>query len=168
MKVIMISAITIDGKIAKKHIEKVNWTGKADKTLFNTITKKAGVVIMGNNTFKSLGSKPLSNRLNIVLTRKPHKSLLPNLKFTDSNPQKILQNLQDQGFKTVFIIGGAQINTLFARANLIDEIWLTTVPIIFGNGLSLFCQDLKFLAVLHSKKTLGKNTLTHYLLKKAD
>ena len=72
MKLILFCAITVDGKIARTDNEIVNWTSGEDKKLFATETKKAGVIIMGNNTFKTFG-RPLKERLNIVLTKNVKK-----------------------------------------------------------------------------------------------
>lgn len=61
MKVTLLMAMTLDGKIGKSHDHFPDWTGKADKTLFVRLTKKAGVIIMGSKTFDTIG-RPLPNR----------------------------------------------------------------------------------------------------------
>ncbi len=50
MEVILLMAMTLDGKIARTHSELVDWTGKKDKQYFVTVTRDAGVVIMGSKT----------------------------------------------------------------------------------------------------------------------
>jgi dihydrofolate reductase len=49
------------------------WKSKTDMLFFRNKTKN-NIVIMGKNTFFSLPieHRPLKNRLNIVLTSKPH------------------------------------------------------------------------------------------------
>ena len=82
MEVILVMAMTLDGKIARDSLEPVDWTGKADKQYFVQVTRKAGVVIMGSRTFDTIG-KPLPGRKNIVMTRnKDRKSQAKNLVFT--------------------------------------------------------------------------------------
>jgi dihydrofolate reductase len=44
------------------------WRIKDDLKLFSQITKRAGFILMGRKTFESLGSKPLPERKNIVLS----------------------------------------------------------------------------------------------------
>lgn len=138
----MLMAMTLDGKIARGSTELVNWTGKADKHYFVRVTREAGVVIMGSKTFDTIG-KPLPGRKNIVMTRnKNRKSTADNLIFTAQSPSEIVRELQDQGFDKAALIGGEVVNTLFAREKLITQVHLTLVPVIFGQGLSLFNEPL--------------------------
>jgi len=140
MKLILLMAATIDGKIARSSDEFPDWTGRADKKFFAEISKKSGAIIFGKKTFDAIG-RPLPHRKNIVLTRQKIPSQ-KNLIFTAEPPQKILENLKNENFRTAILAGGAQINSLFARENLIDEIWLTICPLIFGRGISLFSDEI--------------------------
>ncbi|MCA1787036.1 MAG: dihydrofolate reductase family protein, partial [Desulfobacteraceae bacterium] len=141
MDVILLMAMTLDGKIARGHTELVNWTGKQDKQYFVKVTRKAGVVVMGSRTFDTI-KYPLPGRKNIVMTRdKTRKSDDDNLVFTDQSPGQIITDLKHQGFEQVAIIGGSVVNSLFAKENLITQIHVTLVPAVFGQGLSLFNTD---------------------------
>ena len=64
------AALSADGYIAKDSAHAAFWTGKEDKKRFIDITKRAGVVVMGLNTYKTLG-KPLKGRVNIVYSPDP-------------------------------------------------------------------------------------------------
>ncbi len=141
MKTTLLMATTLDGKIGRNSSHFVDWTGKEDKKLFIKLTKDAGVIIMGSNTFDTI-TEPLPHRKNIVMTRnKSRKSYDKDLIFTDDTPENILKSLDAQGFKSVILIGGSQINSLFLKAGLINEIYLTIVPLLFGTGLSMFAQE---------------------------
>lgn len=142
MEVILLMAVTADGKIARDSDQLVDWTGKADKKYFVRITKEAGVMIMGSKTFDTIG-RALPDRKNIVMTRdKRRKSDSDHLVFTDQPPGKILEDLAAQGYTQAALIGGATINSLFARENLITQVHLTVVPTLFGTGLSLFNHEM--------------------------
>lgn len=141
MKVTMVMAMTLDGKIARDNDHPADWTGKKDKLKFVEITKRAGVVIMGSKTFDTIG-RALPDRKNIVMTRNRARKSVDNLIFTDQAPNLILEGLAREGFNEVALIGGTQINSLFARADLIDEIYITVLPLFFGRGLSLFDHDM--------------------------
>ncbi|WP_320044008.1 dihydrofolate reductase family protein [uncultured Desulfobacter sp.] len=161
MEVILLMASTVDGKIAKHSSQLVDWTGKADKKYFVELTKKAGVMIMGSKSYDTLGS-PLPGRLNIVMTRdKSRQSDQDNLIFTDLSPAEILDDLENKGYTSAALIGGATINTLFARDNLITQVHLTMVPRLFGSGLSLFAPplDLDTTLNLESCQDLGDGHL---------
>lgn len=139
MKKILMMAVTIDGKIAKHTMHAATWTSKADKKIFIEETKKAGVIIMGQVTYDTIG-RPLPNRLNIVMNPEPdtRKNIPGILEFTNKQPKELLTELESRGFQAVIIGGGATINGLFLSHGFIDEVWLTVEPKIFGSGLSLF------------------------------
>ena len=57
--------------------------------------------------------------------------------------------------KVAPILNKSQINTIFAREDLIDEIYLTYVPQIFGTGLTLFTDSISMPLELMDFKQLG-------------
>ena len=143
MKVSLLMAITLDGKIGKSADHFPDWTGKEDKKLFVRLSRDAGVVIMGSKTFDTFG-KPLPGRKNVILTRNTsRKSEWDNLVYTDRPPETLVADLEAEGFSRVILAGGAQVNTLFARKGLIDEVLVTICPMIFGRGISLFTEDVE-------------------------
>ena len=142
MKVILLMAMTVDGLISRTSDDFPDWTGSADKKLFKKASLDAGVLIMGSRTFDTIG-KPLPGRKNVILTRdKSRISQWDNLVFTDQSVPDLLLQLKEEGYESVVLAGGARINTLFARHNLIDEVHVTYSPIIFGSGISLFSEKV--------------------------
>lgn len=139
MKTILLMAITLDGKIAKTASQLADWTSKADKKIFVAETKKAGVIVMGETTYNTIG-RPLPGRLNLILSQEPQKkeNIPDSLEFIKAEPKEICAMLEKRGFETVILGGGAMVNGSFLKENLIDEIWLTIEPKIFGEGLPLF------------------------------
>lgn len=159
MKVTLVMAVTADGKIARNSMEFVNWTGKADKKYFVSITKKAGVMIMGSKTYDTIG-KVLPERKTIVMTKdKTRVSDHVDLEFTDQPPQEILNDLQARGYKFATLIGGSIVNTLFMEQDLVEEVHLTMVPLLFGAGLSLFNKTLEIKMELLDIQTIEKDCL---------
>lgn len=160
MKVTLLMAITLDGKIAQSSDHFPDWTGKGDKKFFKAQTKAAGCVIMGSKTYDTIG-KPLPGRKNVVLTRSPevrdNDHDLSLLEFTNQKPAALLNQLQAEGFTEVILGGGAEINTLFAEDNLIDEILLTISPLVFGAGMSLFNKEVPLALELAELNTIDDN-----------
>lgn len=155
MKVILLMAITLDGKIGKTPDHFPDWTGPEDKRLFVSITRRAGAVIMGSKTYDTIGM-PLPGRKNIVLTRDRRRvSQWENLWFTDASPREVLEVLEKEGYREAILAGGALVNSLFAEAGLIDEIIVTISPTIFGYGLSLFTQEIAMDLKLMDVRRLG-------------
>jgi len=157
MKVILLMAMTLDGKIGKSADHFPDWTGKEDKKLFVAITRRAGVMIMGSKTFDTIGT-PLPGRKTVVMTRNRHRiSEWDNLTYTGDDPRTILNNLEGDGFSEVVLAGGAQVNSLFAQEGLIDEIIVTVSPMIFGTGLSLFTESVSMDLELKEAERMGRN-----------
>lgn len=155
MKVTLMMAMTVDGKIGKHPGHFPDWTGSEDKKLFAALSRKAGVVIMGSRTFDTIGS-PLPDRLNVVMTRDTRRrSRWNNLRFVHAAPGQLLDDLDAEGYTHAVLAGGALINTLFADAGLIDEIVITVCPLIFGQGIGLFADGTALALDLQTVERLG-------------
>jgi dihydrofolate reductase len=156
-------ALTADGKIGKDAAHFPDWSGREDKKRFKEISLNAGVVIMGSATYDTIG-RPLPGRKNVVLTRKTERtSNHDNLIFTNQKPIEILEVLAEEGFVHAILIGGAKINSLFARESLIDEMILTYCPKIFGTGLAVFSEEILMDLTLLSLEQLDDNVFwAHY------
>jgi dihydrofolate reductase len=163
VKVILLAVVTLDGKIARNDHHYSNWSSKEDKRIFVATTKQAGAMILGHNTFKTLPSL-LPGRLHIVLTSEPEgKANIPGrLEYTNKSPEKIVAGLDARGYTEAVVAGGGQVNALFLKAGLIDEIWLTVEPLIFGSGMDLFRgTELDLRAHLISVETLNEGGTVH-------
>lgn len=164
MKTFLIAALTADGFIAKDSSHLADWTSKEDKEFFTKLTKKAGVVIMGLNTYRTIG-KPLPGRLNVVYA--PLTERITGVQITQKEPAALLKRFESHGQKEVAIIGGASIYTQFLQAGLIDELYLTIEPLLFGQGMNLLAQSLDVSLELNSVKKINKNTvILKYKVKK--
>lgn len=159
--VTLIMALTADGKIAKNKDHFANWTSKEDKQVFIQTSKDFGMIMMGYNTFKTFPS-PLKNRLNVVFSEKAEEEL-EGVKWVKGEPEKVLKDLEEMGFKKALLGGGTSLNTLFLQKKLINEIILTVEPKIFGSGLSLFNDDFDLnLELLELKKINQNSYLVRY------
>lgn len=93
---------------------KIPWYIPEDLKLFQKITKNH-IIVMGRKTFESLPNGPLKNRINVVITNqtelydKCHETLI----YTNfENSFALLETLQKETHKEVFIIGG---NTIYKQ-----------------------------------------------------
>ena len=160
MKVFIIAALTADGFIAKNPGQiSTEWTSKEDKQFFVQKTKEAGVVVMGANTYETMG-RPLKDRLNIVYSR---DKTYEGVEVTQKNPRELLTDLEKRGYKQVAICGGQTIYTMFMEAGVVDKLYLTVEPVIFGSGMHLFNKDLNIkLQLVESKKLGEQSTIFEY------
>ncbi|MES2223839.1 MAG: dihydrofolate reductase family protein [Patescibacteria group bacterium] len=160
IKVFILAAQTADGFIAKdKSHSPFDWTSKEDKDRFVTLSKRAGVVVLGASTFKTF-PKPLKDRLNIVYSR---SETFEGAETTSLPPAELIKSLEERGFKEVAISGGSQIYTMFLEAGVVDTIYLTIEPILFGTGISVFNKDLDVkLELVSEEKTEGGTLMLEY------
>ncbi len=168
---IAIAAMTVDGKIATRSGEFTGWTSKEDKDVLHRILDDADAVIAGRTTYES-AKKPLSKRNCIVFTHSAGNAAgLRNVSekclFCDPQKADIKRIIQEAGYKKIVVLGGTQTYTYCLRNNMLDEIYLTIEPIVFGKGLSLFedkAADIRKLTFISLKK-LNKNAsiLLHYV-----
>ncbi len=167
VKVVLIAAISADGRIAESQDQlTLTWTSKDDTEFFIRKTKEMGAVIMGRKTFETIG-RPLGGRLTTVMTMSPevhnHQQKKNVLEFTNMPPAAIIESLSMRGYDAVAVVGGSLIYSQFLRDGLVDEIYLTIEPILFGRGI-LFTDEIERLSLsLLDVSRLGEQSvLAHY------
>jgi len=167
MKVSLVAAVSVDGRIAKSEGQtSTDWTSAEDKKFFVEKTKEAGVLVMGRKTYETIG-RPLPDRLNVIMTRDAanHESIEGTLEFTKASPTAILEDLEIRGFKEVIIAGGAGVYSLFLKEGLVTDLYLTVEPLLFGGGVPLIDGIASFELELVDTKKLGEQSvLIHYLI----
>ncbi len=164
MKVSLLAAISVDGRIAENSDQLADWTSKEDKKFFVAKTKEAGVLVMGRKTYETIG-RPLPGRLNVIMTRDTsgRENIADSLEYTSQSPQEIIAGLETRGFTEVVIGGGAEIYTMFLREKLVTDLYLTVEPVIFGDGVPLVSGNVFLKLNLVSSEQLGeKAVLLHY------
>lgn len=166
MKTFIIAALTADGFIGRDSGHTADWTGGEDKKVFVRLTKEAGVMVMGSRTLATIG-RALPGRRTIVYTRNSAGIHPEGVETTDESPAVLLKRLEEEGTHAVAICGGTSIYDLFLRAGLVDELYLTITPHLFGRGLPLFTDVLDVsLHLLESDTLADGSILLHYAIVK--
>jgi dihydrofolate reductase len=143
---------------------------------FGDFMASVDVMVMGRNTFEVLerlvtregvdwpyGETPL-----VVLTGRDLDvpvQLREKVQVSDLEPAALMEELARRGFEHAYIDGGAVIQS-FLRAGLIDELIITSVPVLIGNGISLFGWLDADLTLEHAGTTVFENgcVQTRYLV----
>lgn len=171
MKVILLAAISANGKIAQAtNQSSLEWTSKEDTAFFVEKTKEVGVVVMGQKTFETIG-RPLKGRRLIVLTQDVSlKEKYPEvndgatrLEFVNASPTNLISRLESEGVQSIVIGGGSFVYSSFLREGLVQEVYLTVEPILFGNGVE-FANGFKDIKLyLIETRLLGEQSvLLHF------
>ena len=98
----------------------------------------------------------LSNTL-----KKVPEYLIDRVEIVSGDLKTILEDLEKRELKNLYVDGGKTIQS-FLKEDLIDEMIITTVPILLGDGIPLFGhleRDLKFKCV---KVELLGDLVKHY------
>lgn len=143
-KYILLAAVTLDGKIARHDNHFTNWTSREDKQHLRNILDKCDVIIVGNKTYKTAYHR-LRKRNCIVFTRTVKNTKQENARclYVNAENVDIKSLIAQKKYKNICILGGTSIYSFALENNMVDEIYLTIEPYIFGNGLSLFDAKIK-------------------------
>ncbi len=142
-------ATSVDGFIAKPGGD-ISWlqrpeyiTSGMKGLAYDDFISTIDVLVMGHNTFEkvlSFSSWPYESIPVVVLSSKylavPHH-LQGKVRIESGTPEQIVSLLASEGKRHLYIDGGATIQR-FLKARLIDEITITRIPILLGEGIPLF------------------------------
>jgi len=149
MKNYVYIATSLDGYIADVE-EKLDWLPNPTEEInleinYPEFVNSIDAIVMGKNTFNIVYSfggdwpypKPVfvvSNSLKEVPEKYEGKIQLLN-----GSVEGILKEVHSQGYKNLYIDGGVNIQN-FLKEDLIDEIIITTIPVLLGDGKPLFSK----------------------------
>ncbi len=176
MKTILIFVSTLDGKITRWGEPDIrSWSSKADQDHFDAVWNRTRGVIMGSGTYNPDPISPSLDHLFIVMTKRPdeyrNKERKGRLEFTSDSAAHLVSRFEKEGEEVILIVGGPHIATLFLKEQLINELWLTLEPRIFGRGGNLVTEeklDIELRLLSYSKVNDEGTLITKYqVLKKS-
>ena len=120
-------------------------------------------IVMGRNTFDKVltfGKWPYSRPV-FVLSKSTFnlpQHLEGKAEILNGNVKDLTNQLEDRGYKNLYIDGGKVIQS-FLKEDLIDEIIITRIPVILGDGISLFGKIDISLKYRHTKTEIFNDSL---------
>ncbi|HEX2967664.1 MAG TPA: dihydrofolate reductase family protein [Bacteroidales bacterium] len=146
MKVVLVLVSTINGKITKGSDPEVrHWSSKSDQEHYSRIWKDSSLIVLGSNTWNSNIIRPSQTRLIIVMTKEPETysdiAVPGQLEFSDKSPSRLVSEYRDTPTEIMTVVGGSLLATSFLKDSLIDELWLTIEPRLFGRGFNLIAES---------------------------
>jgi dihydrofolate reductase len=172
---------SLDGLIANKD-NTVSWFETADhyekgapEPDVVAFLKTIDCYIMGSRTYehalelsKSYGWA-YGDTPTIVLTSRKLPIERNNIKIFSEDLEKFINEELKPNYKNVWLVGGAKLAKEFLRLKLVDEIRLSILPIILGEGTALFDNKAQEQALHLKDVTAYKNGMVElwYEIKKA-
>lgn len=167
MKTILWATLTGNGNYAQSSPN--NPPKKEALGDFAAHVQAAGNFIVGRRTFegmKASGGGGAFTGMDIVVVSTSVKEI-PGVTVVGS-PLEALSYLQDKGYQTALISGGADLHNAFLGQGLVDELIFNVAPVLEGKGLNLLIDTEKYQCKeveLLNFKSLGSGVVQmHYAI----
>lgn len=113
--------------------------GEGEDYGYHAFIADVDALAMGRGTYdfiSHLDPLPFEGRAVFVFTSRPPQAR-PGVEFVQWTPQEAVSAWNARGVQHVYIDGGQLISS-FLAAGLIDDMLLTTAPVLLGDGRRLF------------------------------
>lgn len=138
---------------------------------YNDLMDEIDAIVMGRTSFETvLGFDiewPYKKQV-FVLSRSLKtvpKNLEDKVSLIKGDEKEVLETIHKKGFNNLYIDGGKVVQN-FLKQDLIDELRLTTIPIVLGDGISLFDVLPKSLEFEHVKTEVFYNEIVQSCYKR--
>lgn len=170
-KIVLYIASSLDGFIARKDGD-VSWLNpyqvEGQDYGYSEFLSSIDIIVMGSKTFDqlpTLGPWPYGNTKTYVLTRRDLK--IPEGARVVLHPgslDELLMAIREESRKGIWPVGGAAVAQSFLRHKAIGEIIISFIPILLGQGISLFGDTGAGSGLLLLESRLYKNGIVqlHY------
>ncbi len=143
-KVILYIAMSLDGYIAKLN-DDISFLSMVEQEGedygYSAFTATVDAVILGRRTYDKVLSMgidfPHADKDTYVITR-TCQATVGSVKFYTGSIPNLVALLKSKPGKNIFVDGGALVANELLRYNLIDELYISIIPTLLGDGISLF------------------------------
>lgn len=162
-KILVYIATSLDGYIAREN-GGIDWLPESSESSYDIFYKSVDTVIMGKTTYDQVltfGEYPYKDKKSFVFSTTQQNND-ENAEFV-SDIEKFVKDIFSGTGENIWLVGGAKIIASFLKQGAVDEIIITKIPVILGNGTPLF-QNIKDETKLELIKTekFGQLVDLHY------
>ncbi len=146
-KIRLFIAQSLDGKIARND-NSIDWLDKVPNPEesdfgYNDFIKDIGIILMGRKTYEEvLGfgvEWPYPDQECVIISRSDgYEAKTPKTSFHQGIDPNWVQDLRSSGKGDIWVVGGGELIATFLEMEEIDEMIISTIPVILGEGLPLF------------------------------
>lgn len=144
-KVSVYIATSLDGFIARKNGD-LDWlpipTEGGEDYGYAQFMSTVDAIVMGRNTFEkviSFGGWHYDKKVFVLSSRRLDipSELNEKVEALHQTPRELIRELERRGIRHIYLDGGVTIQR-FLREGLVNEMIITTIPVLIGEGLPLF------------------------------
>lgn len=142
-KLILYIATSLDGYIAK-HDDDLSFLSLVHKDGedygYSDFLSSIDTVIIGRRTYDWIVTQtnyPHEDIMTYIISR-TKKQDSKNKIFYNGNIKDLIYKLKSEAGSNIFCDGGSEIVNLLLKDDLIDEFIISVVPVLVGDGISLF------------------------------
>lgn len=135
-------ATSLDGYIARRD-GGLDWLAIVEQPGedygYRAFERTVDAIVIGRKTYETalgFGAWPYGDKRVVVLTHQPLASRHGE-QIVDASPPELVERLARDGVQHAYIDGGTVIRQ-FLAANLIDDLTLSVLPMLLGDGIRLF------------------------------
>ena len=143
-KITLYIAASLDGFIARRD-GSIDWLPtEAGPEDYGYQEFLAGIdtVVMGRKTYdlarRRDGPEPFAGRRGVVFSRRRAGQRDGRTRFIGDDPADTVRELRMKRGRGIWLVGGGEIARECLEAGLVNEVVLTLVPVLLGDGLPLF------------------------------
>lgn len=167
MHTVGIAVMSLDGCLTRHDEPGTGFASEADQRFFRKAMGTFDCVLMGGGGYRAARDAILANlgrqQLRVVLTRTPTRYRGDNrpgaLEFCSDVPAVAIRKLGERGYARCAMVGGGRLLSACLRDRLLNELWITVEPVIFGKGYRLIDGAVEARFELLGTELLGPNTL---------
>ncbi|MCI0563991.1 MAG: dihydrofolate reductase family protein [Nitrososphaera sp.] len=148
VNIILYIATSLDGYIARKD-GSIDWLSMVETNDtdygYADFYRSVDALVMGRRTYEQalgFGEWPYPGKPSYVFTRQRLTSKRNDVFFTSAKPDTVIREMETQGFKRIWLVGGAELTAAFLKFRLVDEYIISIIPIILGEGIPMFLPPI--------------------------
>lgn len=146
-KLIIYISTSLDGYIAKPN-DDLRFLSVVEKEGedygYSAFIETVDTVIMGRKTYdwvmKHMSEFPHADKKTYIITH-TYQPDIGSTTFYTGNLIELVKSLKSETGKDIFCDGGAETVNSLLNEKLIDELIISVIPVLLGNGIRLFKDD---------------------------
>jgi len=141
----MVVVSSVNGRVTRGDEPHAHaWSSEEDWMHFVSLREEHPAIIIDRRTFETIKPDPEPGKLRVIITQYPElfaSAVIPGqIEFSKESPTELLQRLVGLGYEKILIAGG---RADYLEAGLVDNLYMTFEPVLFGTGKPIFVEPIK-------------------------